>query len=296
MIACRRATALLLPLLLLLTLPSSTRAAASTVGSATAPDGVTIRYETSGQGAPGAPALVFVHCWSCDRTYWRNQLPVFAKKHRVVALDLAGHGESGRNRIVWGPATYATDVQAVADALKLQSMILIGHSMGGPVVLEAATLMPGRVRAVVAVDTLLDLEKKPDPKETGPFLDALRADFAGTTEGFVRDVLFPANADPKLVSQIADDMAKGPADVGVASMAGMLKQNLAATAERARVPIYCINSDKFPTNVAAGKRHAVLYEVSILPGTGHFLQLEKPAEFNALLEKTIAKIVARPAR
>ena len=291
MIGPRLAAAALLPLLL--AWPSGARGAEATSASVVSADGTTIRYETSGEGAP---ALVFVHCWCCDRTYWRNQLPHFSKKHKVVALDLAGHGQSGAGRKEWGPATYAADVKAVADALQLESMILIGHSMGGPVVLEAAGLMPGRVRAIVAVDTLLDLERKPDPQQTGPFLAALRADFAATTEGFIRGVMFPPHADPQLVSQIARDMAQGPADVGVASMEGLLKQDLAAAAERVRVPIYCINADKFPTNVEAGKRHAVLFEVRILPGAGHFLQLEKPAEFNALLEQTLAQIVSRGAR
>jgi len=268
------------------TLAGATEAAP---GSVTSADGVTIRYEVRGEGEP---ALLFVHCWCCDRTYWKNQLPVFAKRHKVVALDLAGHGESGRDRKVWGPETYAADVRAVADALKLEKMILIGHSMGGPVVLEAAAAMKGRVLAVIGVDTLLDLEQKPDPQQTGPFLAAMRADFAATTEGFIRGMMFPPGADPKLVDQIAADMAQGPAEVGIASMEGMLKQDLAATAERAAVPIYCINADKFPTDVEAGKRHAVSYEVRILPGVGHFLQIEKPAEFNRLLEETIAAITA----
>ena len=87
-------------------------------------------------------------------------------------------------------------------------------------------------------------------------------------------------------------MAEGPAEVGIASMEAMLKQDLPAAVQRAQVPIYCINADKFPTNPEAGKRHAPVFEVRILAGAGHFLQLEKPAEFNVLLEETIARIVA----
>jgi pimeloyl-ACP methyl ester carboxylesterase len=252
-------------------------------------DGVAIQYESRGRGEP---VLVFVHCWCCDRTYWKNQLPRFAKKHKVVAIDLAGHGGSGLNRKTWGPGTYADDVQAVVDKLKLDKMILIGHSMGGPVVVEAANRLAGRVQAIVAVDTLLDVDKKPDPRETGPFLEAMRADFVGTTSNFIRGMMFPEGADPKLVDEIANDMANCPAEVGIASMEGMLRQDLAASLDRIKVPIYCINGDKFPINTEAGKRHAVVFEAEILKGVGHFLQLEKPAEFNRLLEKTIDKIVA----
>ena len=115
-----------------------------------AADGVTLVYSTCGAGEP---ALLFVHGGLADRTFWDAQLKAFGGRHRVVALDLAGHGESGSNRTKWGMPEFGADVKAVADAEKLKKVIIFGNSLGGPVAVEAALLMPGRVLGVVGVDT-----------------------------------------------------------------------------------------------------------------------------------------------
>ena len=104
-------------------------------GAATARDGVDIHYEAMGSGSP---TLVFIHGWNCDRHYWSGQLSYFAEQHQVVAIDLAGHGESGLQRTEWTIGQFGADVASVADQLALDDVILVGHSMGGPVALEAA--------------------------------------------------------------------------------------------------------------------------------------------------------------
>ncbi len=64
----------------------------------TSADGVRVAYEVRGTGTP---ALVFIHGWSCDRSYWAGQLETFSREFQVVAIDLAGHGESGFGRQPW---------------------------------------------------------------------------------------------------------------------------------------------------------------------------------------------------
>ena len=105
-------------------------------------DGVPISYEVYGSGEP---TLVFVHGWSCDARYWRAQVQHFSKKHRVVTLDLAGHGHSGITRSHYTMSAFGEDVRAVTEATGSRSVILMGHSMGGSVIAEAARLMPNRV-------------------------------------------------------------------------------------------------------------------------------------------------------
>jgi pimeloyl-ACP methyl ester carboxylesterase len=90
-------------------------------------DGVTIAYEVAGQGTP---ALVFVHGWSCDRSYWAGQLEAFSRDFTVVAPDLGGHGESGLDRKAWTIKSFGGDVATVVERLDLKQVILIGHSMG----------------------------------------------------------------------------------------------------------------------------------------------------------------------
>ena len=103
-------------------------------------DSVEIHYESGGSGSL---ARVFIHGWNCDRSYCSAQLLVFATTHQVVAIDLAGHGDSGINRADWSMGHFGADVAGVADALRLEDIPLIGHSMGGPVALEAARLLSG---------------------------------------------------------------------------------------------------------------------------------------------------------
>jgi pimeloyl-ACP methyl ester carboxylesterase len=85
-------------------------------GEARSSDGIPLRFEARGSGAP---ALVFVHGWSCDRTDWDGQLDWFSAHHQVVAMDLAGHGESAAGRQAWTMVAFGDDVVAVVEALGL---------------------------------------------------------------------------------------------------------------------------------------------------------------------------------
>ena len=104
-------------------------------------DGVRIAYTTSGAADT---ALVFVHGGLADRSFWDGQQAALAERFRVIAPDLAGHGESGQNRREWGIAQFGRDVVAVMEAEQVQQAVLIGNSMGGPVAIEAGgrVLMP----------------------------------------------------------------------------------------------------------------------------------------------------------
>lgn len=86
-------------------------------------------------GKAGAPAVILIHGFTLDQSFWRHQVPVLAKTHRVIVLDLPGHGESGRPRdLVYSMDTYAQAVEAVATDAGISHAVLIGHSMGLPVI------------------------------------------------------------------------------------------------------------------------------------------------------------------
>lgn len=258
-------------------------------------DNVTIHYEVLGKGKKGDPALVFVHGWCCDRSYWSNQLPYFSKTYKVVAIDLAGHGESGMNRKEWATNAFGQDVAAVINKLDLKKVILIGHSMGGPVIAETALLIPEKVIGLVPVDTFQNVEQKFPKEQFEQFMTMFRTDFVKGTQGFIRGFMFTPDADPKLIDKIANDMSAAPPEVGIGAMEGMNKQDLPAVLdkvkEKVKAPIYCVNADKFPTSVEVGKRHAVSFKVKILPKAGHFLMMEKPDAFNQLLEEALKELI-----
>src|SRR6201988_852119 len=103
------------------------------------PSGPTTGWRSAGRSAAGATRpLVFLHGWCGDREYWKHQVGAFAADYRIVALDQAGHGESGQERNVWKAASLAGAVEAVVKELGLKRVILVGHSMGGQIALLAA--------------------------------------------------------------------------------------------------------------------------------------------------------------
>lgn len=264
-----------------------TKTSAPTVGTVKAPDGVDLRYEVAGRGEP---ALVFVHGWSCDRSYWRAQMDHFAAKHRVVAVDLGGHGESGLGRKDWTMAAFAGDVRAVVEALGLQKVVLVGHSMGGPVIVEAARLLPARVAGLVPVDFFNEVDRRIGVKEREGFLAPMRADFSKMTHAFVRQEMFTPRADSSLAERISRDMASGPPAVAVSAMENLLRYDQGAAMASVKVPVRLINADKWPTDLEAIRRHNAAVGLAVMPGVGHFLMMEDPDEFNRLLARAISEL------
>ena len=179
---------------------------ASKVHWAKSTDGVRIAYEVRGKGSP---ALVFVHGWSCNRSFWADQMEPFSRQFTVVAVDLAGHGDSGRNRERWTIQSYGEDVAAVVKKLDLKRVILIGHSMGGDVIPEAALRLPGRVVGLIWLDTYKKLGKGRTPEEVQAFIAKLSPNFPEATRDLVRS-MFVNTSDPALVERVALVMSSAP--------------------------------------------------------------------------------------
>ena len=250
-------------------------------------DGVQIHYASGGNGSP---ALVFIHGWNCDRSYWSAQLPFFVATHQVVAIDLAGHGDSGINRKTWSMANFGADVAAVADALQLEDIILVGHSMGGPVALEAAKLLKGRVKMVIGADTLSDVSQRYADEQLEGMLGAMAADFTGTVESLVRSSFFLPTSDPALIDQIARDMSAAPPAAGIGAFEGFARwfdEDSEKTLADVDVPIRLINSDYRPTNTSAGRVLTASFEATLMSGVGHFVMQEDPAQFNAIMAELL---------
>jgi pimeloyl-ACP methyl ester carboxylesterase len=252
----------------------------------TSPDGVTIAYHIEGKGSP---ALVFVHGWSCDRSYWRDQVGAFAQTHTVIALDLAGHGESGDGRKDWSVPAFGADVAAVVKEEGLRKIILIGHSMGGEVCLEAARALPGRIIGIIGVDTFQDLSEVMTKDRSDQFVAPFKADFKAATNFFVR-AMFPWGVDPNLVERVVRGMSAAKPEIAVAAFEALFSYRAARTLREVRLPIRVINSDKNPTNIEGNRKIAASFGVRIMTGRGHFLFLEEPGEFNRLLGLTIAEL------
>lgn len=254
-------------------------------------DGVPISYEVCGAGDP---TLVFVHGWSCDARYWREQVSFFSKKHRVVVLDLAGHGHSGLSRTKYTMAAFGEDIKAVTEAVGADKVILIGHSMGGSVIAEAARLMPGRVIGLIGVDTLENVEYPLTQEEFVKMTAPLREDFQAGSREFVGQML-STNTDAQLREWILSDMSAAPPAVAMSAMDEMMSQFISGEAakvfEQVRVPVMSVNGSLWPINYEANRKHMLSYDAIVLTNADHFLMMDRPAEFNAALEEAVERLL-----
>ena len=269
--------------------PESAPPATGSPQVATSADGVHIQYRVYGRGDP---AVVLVHCWSCDSSYWSQQVEALKPHYTVVTVDLAGHGGSGRNRTDWSMGNYGEDVAAVVRRISNSKVVLVGHSMGGPVVLEAAQRIGDRVIGIIAVDALKSVGQPPiSERELELRMAPFRADFIGQTRKFVTEWLFRPDADPLLVRKVADDMALAPPEVAIPSMEAVARMDLNDVISRVHVPIVAINADLgMDTDEARIRRYAPNFRAVVLEHTGHFLMMEDPERFNPILLREIAAL------
>jgi len=183
--------------------------------------------------------------------------------------------------------SFGRDVAAVVDQLNLDDAVLIGHSMGVDVVVEAALELPGRIRGLVLVDQYASLGQ-PRTREriralVAPFLE----DFATTTRILVREMFVP-RSPADLVEWVVDDMAAAPEDVALGALQETWSNDgpILDSLPKVAAPMVAINSDLRPTDIEALERYGI--RTLIAPGVGHFLMLEDPDTFNRLLSEAIA--------
>jgi len=254
-------------------------------------DGTPISYEVYGEGGSERPVLVFVHGWSGDARYWRFSAEHFAKNYKVVLLDLAGHGHSGSGRSDYTMKSFGEDVQVVVQAVGAEKTILIGHSMGGSAIAEAARLMPDRVVGLVGVDALENVEFHFSPEQKEQMLTPFRQDFSETCRNLVGTMVSP-DTDPQLREWIIEDMAAAPPAVVLSSLENMLSQYVtgeaAAIFKEIPLPVVAIKGSlAWPTNYEGNLRYMRSFDDIVLEEGDHFFMLNRPEEFNMALEQAL---------
>jgi sigma-B regulation protein RsbQ len=266
------------------TQPLSSGAVGGTVASA---DGSLIRYESKGQGNP---TIVFVHCWTCSHEFWKHQLEHFAKQYRVVWVDLAGHGESGSQRQKYTMQSFGQDVAAVVRKIDARQVVLVGHSMGGPVILEAAKLLGDRVIGIVGVDTFYTPFRYPTtPEEIEAFVSPFKENYTKASQQMVESMFTP-NVDADIKQTISSAIPGADKAVGVSALYEIFYWNV----ERGDASRKLFADRLYNINAAPkGDEKPLHTSVVLVPGVGHFIPQVKSDAFNQTLEEILEQITAR---
>ncbi|MFO0983562.1 MAG: alpha/beta hydrolase [Planctomycetota bacterium] len=239
-----------------------------------------VHYESYGEGDE---ALVFVHGWTCNGRFWRLQLKSFAER-RVLVVDLPGHGDSDKPEQRYSMELFARGVDAVMTDAGVSKAVLVGHSMGAPVIRQFYRLFPERVLALVIVDGAL----RPfgDKASSDRMITSLKTgDFGKNLSGMLDSMLAPMK-DAKLKDEVRKDMLSTPRHVALSAFENLLDP-ANFDADPIDVPLLAVlaRSGSWPPDTETFlKSLAPGLELHMLDGVSHFLMLDAPNEFNAMLK------------
>jgi pimeloyl-ACP methyl ester carboxylesterase len=190
-------------------------------------------------------------------------------------------------------AEFGADVRAVVEAEKLNKVVLIGNSLGGPVAIEAALLLPGKALGVIGIDTFQSVDYKITPDEARQKAEAFRSDYSGSVKQMVRSLFHP-DADPAVVADAERRMAHTPPQAAYEIFMSMEGYDVAASTRKLTIPLRAVNGDLYPTDIPGVRKVKADFEAVVLPHTGHYPMLERPEEFNSALAGVVAAL-SRPA-
>ncbi|MDP9098884.1 MAG: alpha/beta hydrolase [Verrucomicrobiota bacterium] len=249
-------------------------------------DGAKVHYTDYGAGQN---ALVFVHGWSCDETFWAAPAPALGAKFHLITIDLPGHGQSDKPQIAYTMDLYARAIDAVLSDAKVKAATLIGHSNGTPVIRQFYRKFPEKTRALVIVDGAL----RPfgDKAMMEKFVAQLKAPNYEENTGKMIDGMTSPIHDAALREKIKTAMLRTPQFVAASEMEATLdpelwkpdKINVPVLMILAKQPFWNAEYEKFVRGIVPD------LDYQTWEGVSHFLMMEQPAKFNAALVAFLEK-------
>jgi pimeloyl-ACP methyl ester carboxylesterase len=255
-------------------------------------DGVKVHYESYGAGKE---AVVFIHGWTCDLTFWRGQAPLYSKR-RSLLIDLPGHGQSDKPKVAYPMEYFAKSIESVLRDAGVERAVLVGHSLGGPIAYSFIHLFPALVKALVLVDATVSTNPN-DPSFSVAQQEVFQRraqNLSGATgeKYFLAQVnsMFSAKTPPTLRDLIRTKMLATPEYVRVAAVTSPSDVYPPAPGERFDIPALAIQAAEQGTEKRAAAMRTIFPKLRLEKwiGNGHFLMMEEPARFNLALEKFLA--------
>jgi pimeloyl-ACP methyl ester carboxylesterase len=249
--------------------------------------GTKLAFEARGAGRP---AFVFVHGWACDRSFFAPQAEHFARRHRVVSVDLRGHGKSDKPPGPYSIAAYADDIAYIIEQLGLGKTVAVGHSMGGVTVLQLAAAHPDCVAAIVMVDPAPLVSSSERRVALATMATDIEAGNHESRQQFIRNMFLPTS-DRQLVEKVMAVMLAAPPHVAANAMRGVLEFDARAAAALCKVPALHLAATppRNPPHLMSEWLPGVVNGWTV--GAGHFNQLEVPDQVNAMIESFLRHYV-----
>jgi pimeloyl-ACP methyl ester carboxylesterase len=240
-------------------------------------EGRKVHYSSFGKGHK---VLVLIHGWTCDETFWGSNVPGLSKQYRVLTVDLPGHGQSDLAP-EYSMDSFADAVSAVMTAAKVKRATLVGHSMGGPVLLAFARRHREQATALVAVDAAFS-DPQSAARSQAKGRSFLGPDALTAREAIVRHMFSPATM-PATREHILRVMLAVPEDVADGAIHGMRDPEFWRE-DRIDLPFLEIAAGSSAyIKLPALRGRFPRAQLMRIHGTGHFLMMEKPLVFNRTL-------------
>lgn len=254
-------------------------------------DGTKIGYTQSGSGSL---SLIFVHGWCCSKEFWKFQVPHFSKKYNVVVLDLAGYGESGQ-REKHSFDSWGDDILAVVKKINPEKYILIGHSVGGYMVLNAATKVDDGLLAIVGADAFRGkLERNYSEEKAKEAYETNRKLSDEEYENDMRDIdrWFVPESDSSNIEWIKNQFVKCNRETCAQGlMAYYLYRNKTTEQfERINCQVFGINNSRSQFDMNFFKTYQIDFKPYYMDNVGHFIMMDNTPRFNELLEEIIKRV------
>jgi pimeloyl-ACP methyl ester carboxylesterase len=264
-------------------------------------------YERQGEGKP---ALVFVHGFACTHDDWQAQVDFFRTRQCVVTCDLRGHGASSGDPAHCDIETYGADVSALIRTLDLPPAMLIGHSLGCRVVLQAYLDASQSVAGLVLLDGSRVGSGDPQVAEQAMRQHLQTVGYSTMMREFFAD-MFLEGSDPAVKERIVSRALALPEAIGAALFARLARwdaQYLDTALPRVAVPLLVIQSTylnpervRVPLQPGAGtpwfelvRRSIPTAQIEIVSGAGHFTMRDRPQAVNQLIETFATKVSPSP--
>jgi pimeloyl-ACP methyl ester carboxylesterase len=242
-------------------------------------DGLQIAYEDIGQGSP---AMVLIHGGFGNRSHYAAQIEHLAQRHRVVALDLRGHGESDVPRDEYHLHDYARDVLAVCEAAGLNHYVLCGHSM--PVALLAASLNAERVAGVALLDGAMLYPDALRSQVLANLVPALEGPgWAEAMQGYLVGRGIGPYDSPELKARVMAEIAKAPAYIAAPLMRDLMTLDFSQFLT-GNYPLLYVHA-RVPADLTRLKELRPDVLLGAVAGSGHWMMLAVPDQVNAMLDR-----------